>query len=204
MKELLFYTIGHSNHAFDMFIDLLKNHNIEVLADVRSSPFSQYNPQFNKVNLVGTLPREGIEYMFLGRELGARTDDPACYIDGKVQYSLLAARKESQDAITKLIKAATKKRLVIMCAEKDPLDCHRTILVSQALAELSHDIRHILADGTLETHDDALRRLMEITSISENDLFDEPEKRMKAALAKRESEIAFRHKSNMQHGVLSS
>jgi uncharacterized protein (DUF488 family) len=84
------YSIGHSNHAIDAFIALLKSNAITALADVRSAPYSRFSPQFNKNNLEASLQEYGIKYVFLGRELGARSDDPSCYENGKVQYAKLA------------------------------------------------------------------------------------------------------------------
>ena len=80
----LIYTIGHSTHTSEAFLELLRKHNVTAVADVRSAPFSRFNPQFNKDALQGTLGEHGIKYVFLGRELGARSDDPACYENGRV------------------------------------------------------------------------------------------------------------------------
>lgn len=80
------FTIGHSTHPQELFIDLLRRHGITALCDVRSSPFSRVNPQFNLDVLKKVLPERGTRYLFLGKELGARSDDPACYEGGKVQY----------------------------------------------------------------------------------------------------------------------
>ena len=192
MRGNVFFSIGHSTHSSEEFTSLLHQHHINAVADVRSSPFSRFNPQFNKNTLASTLKGEGIEYLFFGKELGARVDDPSCYIDGKVQYSRLAARQEFKDAITKLIKAAAENRIALMCAEKEPLDCHRTILVSQALASAGHEVNHIHADGTIETHGETLKRLMQMTGVPDDDLFQTTDELIQAALAKQEDKIAYR------------
>ena len=187
-----FLSIGHSTHPINRFVSLLHQHHVNLVADVRSAPFSRFNPQFNKNTLAGTLKSEGIEYLFFGKELGARVDDPSCYIDGKVQYSRLAARQEFKGAISRLVREAAEHRIALMCAEKEPLDCHRTILVSQALAGAGHEINHIHADGIIETHGETLKRLMQMTGVPEDDLFQTTDELIQAALAQQEDKIAYR------------
>ena len=192
MKSGGLYSIGHSNHAIDHFINLLQQHQVDLLVDVRSAPYSRFNPQYNKNNLAGSLKAAGIEYLFFGKELGARVEDPSCYIEGKVQYSRLAARQEFKDAITRLIRQATEQRLALMCAEKEPLDCHRTILVSPALSRLGHEVKHILADGSIEAHDQTLKRLMLLTGVPEDDMFMTEDEKIQTALSEQETKIAYR------------
>src|ERR1039458_1876101 len=88
MPEL--FTIGHSTHSWEKFLELLRQHHIEAVADVRSSPYSQYNPQFNRDSLQHALRDQDIAYVFLGEELGARRSEPECYVNGRVDYSLIA------------------------------------------------------------------------------------------------------------------
>ena len=131
MSEL--YTIGHSNHSTEKFIELLLKHEITAVCDVRSQPYSKFNPQFNRENIQKELKQSNIAYVFLGRELGPRSDDPACYIDGKVQYHLLAATDLFQQGLKRLLKGILSHRIAMMCAEKDPVMCHRMILVCRYL-----------------------------------------------------------------------
>ena len=196
MKDGGIFSIGHSTHSIDRFIDLLKKHHIDVVADVRSSPFSRFNPQFNKGNLVGALQDADIKYVFFGNELGARVDDPSCYAEGQVQYDRLAAREEFKQAISRLIEDSTDHRIALMCAEKEPLDCHRTILVSQAMfeGERKIEVSHIHANGTLECHSAALDRLMDMTGLSGQDFFTDDSEQLQEALAKQESKIAYKKK----------
>ncbi len=79
------YTIGHSTHTVDRFIELIRMHSIGVVCDVRSNPYSKFNPQYNRENIRRELKKDNISYVFLGRELGPRSDDPECYVDGNVQ-----------------------------------------------------------------------------------------------------------------------
>jgi uncharacterized protein (DUF488 family) len=161
----ILYTIGHSNHTIEKFVDLLKQHKIEVVADVRSAPYSRYCPQFNKDILAARLEAAGVGYMFLGKELGGRPDDPCCYENGRVNFQLVAERKEFREGLQRLLAEALKYRVAIMCAEKDPLDCHRTILVCRSLKGESIQIKHILGDGGIEDHCDTERRLIRVLKI---------------------------------------
>jgi uncharacterized protein (DUF488 family) len=160
-------TIGHSNHPLEHFIGLIEQHGINTLCDVRSVPYSRINPQFNRETLKAALLKEGITYVFLGQELGARAEDPSCYIHGKVQFDCLAGTALFQRGIDTLIETMRTCRLAIMCAEKDPLDCHRTILVSRRLAARGVAVGHILPDGAVETHAQAVARLLRQLHIPE-------------------------------------
>ena len=143
----MIYTIGHSNHSARRFIDLLQGAGIDCVADVRSTPFSRRNPQFSQKALMASLKDAGIEYWFLGDALGARPKDVDCYEGGKVSYARIAASPTFQEAIHALIDVSHAKRIALMCAEKEPLECHRTILVGRALEQRDTDLGHIHADG---------------------------------------------------------
>lgn len=173
-SKSILYTIGHSNHKTEDFISLLKQHGITCIADVRSAPYSRYCPQFNKDALAAALRAAGIEYVFLGKELGGRPDDPACYEDGCVDFKRIAERKEFRQGIEHLVASASKYRVAMMCAEKDPIQCHRAILVSRNLKKHNVQINHILADGNIEEHAEAERRLVEMLKI-EPTLFESTE-----------------------------
>lgn len=164
------FTIGHSNHSFETFAALLAAHNIEAVCDVRSMPASRRNPQFNQESLMARLRAAGISYVFFGEELGARSPCAHVYVDDKVQYRLLAREPGFQHALQRIRTGSLTLRLALMCAERDPLDCHRTILVCRALRGPDLDIRHILADGTLEGHAALEERLMQRLGIGP-DLF---------------------------------
>ncbi len=146
----MIWTIGHSNHAAVRFIALLQGAEIECVADVRSTPFSRRNPQFSQKALAASLKDAGIAYWFLGDALGARPKDPDCYEDGKVSYARIAATSAFQAAIQALIERGETERIALMCAEKEPLECHRAILVGRALALRGVTLSHIHADGRVE------------------------------------------------------
>lgn len=130
------YTIGHSNHEIETFINLLKSHNISAVCDVRSAPYSRYAPQFNYEAIREELRRKGIQYVYLGKELGPRSDDPDCYEDGKVEYGRLAQTDIFQEGLKRVNKGVQSFRVALMCAEKDPANCHRTILVADTFDQL--------------------------------------------------------------------
>jgi uncharacterized protein (DUF488 family) len=185
------YTVGHSNHSIEKFVGLLTANGITAVADVRSRPFSRRHPQFNKERLAAELARHGIEYVFLGKELGARSEDPSCYEQGKVQYSRLAATTAFRGGIQRVLAGAEKFRVALMCAEKEPLDCHRTLLVSRALETLGASVAHILADGSIEAQDKTLSRLIDLVGLSKQDLFQDRGDLIAAACRLREDKIAY-------------
>lgn len=185
------YTIGHSTHSIEAFLKLLRKHDVTAVADVRSAPFSRFNPQFNKDTLQSSLAVHGIKYVFLGRELGARSDDPACYEDGRVQYARLARTALFKAGLERVVEGASEYRIALMCAEKEPLECHRTLLVARALASQGAEIEHILADGNLESHESAMTRLLDIVGLPQLDLFSSREQLFEEAMARQEQRIAY-------------
>ncbi|WP_043341657.1 DUF488 domain-containing protein [Belnapia moabensis] len=188
-KSLL--TIGHSNHPLEMFLALLRQHGVTAVADVRSAPFSRFNPQYNKVELERGLKAEGIRYVFLGRELGARSDDPACYEGGRVRYARLACTEAFRQGIERLCRGALEHRIVCLCAEKEPLECHRTLLVARALEAEGVEVTHIHADGGLEPNTMAMERLLDVTGLPREDLFRSREELVAEALARQEEKVAY-------------
>jgi uncharacterized protein (DUF488 family) len=150
------------------------------------------NPQFNSGELKKLLPQYGIKYLLLGKELGARSDDPACYEGGKVQFDRLAHTDLFQHGLARIREGVSKGfRIALMCAEKEPLECHRTILVARHLTALDIDVQHILADGKLESHADALRRLSRMVGLPEEDMFRSPEELQVEAYRRQEERIAY-------------
>lgn len=190
MAEIV-YTVGHSTHSMKKLLDLLRRNEITAVADVRSQPYSRMNPQFNREPMRDALKSTGISYGFLGRELGARSEDRGCYVDGKVQYDRLAKTNLFQRGLARLIDGATRYRIALLCAEKDPLTCHRTILVVRHLVARGLRAAHILEDGRLEHHDDALSRLLKEVGVSERDFFKPRQELVDEAYTKRGSEIAY-------------
>lgn len=188
------YTIGHSTHSMGKVIELLTAHGVTAVADVRSHPYSRFNPQFNRENLRADLKTAGISYAFLGRELGARSEDRTCYVDGTVEYDLLARTGLFQQGLTRVAEGAKSNRVVLMCAEKDPLTCHRAILVCRHLLTRGIAAQHILEDGRLESHDEALTRLLAELGLAERDLFRSRDDLIVEAYDRRGQQIAYSEK----------
>lgn len=190
-RHVTVYTIGHSKHTLDEFAGLLKQHGVTALADVRSAPFSRFSPQFNKDALARELKARGIKYVFLGRELGARSDDRSCYENGRVQYARLARTELFRQGIERVRRGADEHRIALMCAEKEPLECHRTLLVARALDEQGVEVMHIHGDGRLESHRDAMERLLEVTGLPREDLFRSRAELIAEALKRQEDKVAY-------------
>jgi len=184
-------TIGHSTHSVESFLELLRANGVTALADVRSAPFSRFNPQFNKDALEHSLESHGIKYVFLGRELGARSEDPSCYVDGRVQYARLARTELFTSGLERVMQDAREHRIALMCAEKEPLECHRTLLVARALIERGVEVDHILADGSLEPHQNTMARLLDVVGLPHQDLFHTREQLIEEALTRQEERIAY-------------
>lgn len=189
------YTIGHSTHPIDKLIELLKQQSITAISDVRSRPYSRINPQFNREPLKQALRDENIQYVFLGDALGARSEDKRCYRNGQVQYDLLAETELFKRGIERVKEGARMYRVALMCAEKEPLECHRTILIARKLAEEGISIRHILGDGRVEEHDQTIERLITNLKLSQNDMFRSNDEVVREAYAIQGNAIAYREQS---------
>ena len=186
------FTVGHSNHTQAHLLALLAQHAIGVLCDVRSTPVSRFNPQFDREELQRALPPRGIRYLFLGKELGARSDDPACHENGRVRYERLALTEGFQRGLSRVRDGVGKGlRIALMRAEKEPLECHRTILIARQLAAAGIDVHHIHADGRLETHGAALRRLISLLGLPEHDLFHTREELEAEGYLRQEARISY-------------
>ena len=189
-REIL--TIGHSNHPFGDLAALLGQHRVAAVADVRSVPYSRRHPQFNRRALEGSLEEHGIRYRFLGAELGARSSDPSCYDEeGRVCFARLAQTDAFRRGIELVLQAAARERLALLCAERDPANCHRTVLVAPALVARGASVVHILADGRLESHGQVLDRLCRMTGLPPRDMFRTRTEQWNEALSRRTREIAY-------------
>jgi uncharacterized protein (DUF488 family) len=185
------YTIGHSNHPIERLIALLRQHGIQAVGDVRSTPYSRFNPQFRREPLAASLSDAGIRYVFLGEELGARSQDPSCYEGNRVSYAKLAQSDLFQRGLERLISGGREFRIAVLCAEKEPLDCHRTILVARELEHRSVPVTHILADGTLEPNAQTMARLVAEMNVAEPDLFRDERQRVEEAYDARAKKVAY-------------
>jgi uncharacterized protein (DUF488 family) len=191
-------TVGHSTHSAARLIELLRAHAVTALADVRSTPYSRRHPQFNRDRLRDVLEAGGIEYVFLGKELGARSEDDACYEKDQVQYERLARTPVFASGIDRLLEGSRRYRIAVMCAEHEPLDCHRTILVARHLVRAGARVSHILRDGSLEAHAITLGRLIRGLALDqphEADLFGHIAEAAEEAYERRGRRIAYRRAS---------
>ncbi|MFD5426826.1 DUF488 family protein [Streptomyces sp. NPDC127084] len=185
------FTVGHSTHSSSAFLSLLQKHGITAVADVRSMPVSRFTPQFNRYAVERALSDADIKYVFLGKELGARTEDLSCYVDGRVRYDLLARTSNFVSGITRLRNGSQSERIAVMCTEQEPLDCHRCVLVARALEGSGTAVEHIHGDGHVEDHGSAMRRLMANFGLDQEDLFRTSDERLQEALDRQEQRIAY-------------
>jgi uncharacterized protein (DUF488 family) len=187
-------TIGHSNHPAERFTALLKGAGVTALADVRSVPFSRRFPWFSSKALNERLPRHGITYLPFGEALGGRPRDPAFYCDGVADYEAMAERDEFRSALDGVVAEARRHRLCLMCAEREPLDCHRCLLIGRALAKRGLSLGHILGDGRIEPHAATEERLLAGSGSVAGDLFQDRSARLADAYRRRARAVAARMK----------
>jgi uncharacterized protein (DUF488 family) len=194
MPALDLFSIGHSNIAAERFIALLQDAKVNAVVDVRSVPSSRRFPWFAKKNLEARLTADGIAYMAMGDMLGGRPPDNRLYRDGIADYEAMAMEPQYQAGIDRLIDAAARSRVCLMCAEREPLDCHRCLLVARSLTERGFAVGHILHDGTIESHAETERRLLAWHG-RECDLFASGQRELiAAAYRQRARSVAFRQK----------
>jgi uncharacterized protein (DUF488 family) len=187
-------TIGHSNHPIGRFVDLLKSGGVEAVVDVRSTPYSRRFPQFGRERLAQSLSAAGILYRYEGAALGglparSRSGFASAKAGKPATYDEIAQRPEFKEALDRLVAGSADATLCLMCAEKEPLDCHRTVLVSRRLAERGAAIEHLLADGKHKLHAVLEEELLEAGEGGAPDLFTSAEdrsQRLARAYQKRE------------------
>jgi uncharacterized protein (DUF488 family) len=182
-------TIGHSNHKLARFVELIRGAGGETVVDVRSVPASQYAPHFNRGRLAEELPQAGIGYLFKGEELGGRPSEPSLYSGVLADYEKMAATPSFRGGVAAVLEESKRSPVVLMCAERDPLNCHRCLLVGRYLAEHGEAVDHILATGELETHEAAEGRLIELEKVG--GLFGSPEEQRAEAYRRRAQKTAF-------------
>src|ERR1700746_3721311 len=194
MTAIDLFTIGHSNQPVERFTALLRDAGIDAIADVRSVPASRFCPWFSAKRLAPLLASANIDYLFYGDELGGRPRDPSLYCDGIADYEAMARRPGFQTALDRLQAKAGRQHLCLMCSERDPLDCHRCLLVARALAARRVTVGHILHNGGIESHTATERRLLEAAG-EDGDLFvTGQDGRLAAAYRRRTRDVAYRLK----------
>lgn len=151
----IIYTIGHSSYETEYFLTLLKKYEINCVVDIRGMPYSKYVPQYNKEPIKKLLQSKGIYCIYMGTELGiiqSRKDllDSEGYLD----FDKMKKSSEFRTALSRILDGLEKGyTIAVMCTEKDPIDCHRSILICRELHSHGCEIRHIMPDGTIETQE---------------------------------------------------
>jgi len=161
MEANTLYSIGHGNRSAEELTSLLKEYGIQYLIDVRSSPFSKFNPHFNQNALKFSVEKEGVKYVFMGDVLGGRPEDKTCYDDeGKVDYEAIKTKDFFKQGIER-IKIAYEKniKVALMCSESKPQECHRSKLIGEALRDENISIQHIDEKGKLKTQNAVILEL---------------------------------------------
>ncbi|MEN0111441.1 MAG: DUF488 domain-containing protein [Planctomycetota bacterium] len=160
MTRRAILTVGYSTHAWEAFVALLRGGGVTAVADVRSHPTARL-PEYRRETLAARLRCEGIAYVFLGRELGARREERECYVDGRADYDRIARLPAFREGIARLERGAADGHVIaLMCAEREPLDCHRGVLISRVLTSEGWEVSHLLPDGSVEPHAETEQRLI--------------------------------------------
>jgi uncharacterized protein (DUF488 family) len=191
LEAMPVYTVGHSNHTIDQLVALLRRHSVGAVADVRSTPYSRWQPQFNREALRAALARHDVDYVFLGAELGGRGAESVRDDAGRTRYREIARTAAFRDGLRRVRDGSRRMSLALMCKECDPLECHRGILVSRALGSLGTAVVHIHANGRLERHADAEQRLLRTVQLHAQDLFRTEEQILTDAYERQEARIAY-------------
>jgi uncharacterized protein (DUF488 family) len=190
------FSIGHSNSPAERFVGMLRAAAVEAVADVRSTPASRRFPWFSDKKLAVRLEQEGMLYVAFGDALGGRPRDSALYRDGVADYEAMAKGSEFAAGLERLLAVASRHRLCLMCAEREPLDCHRCLLVARALAGRGLSVGHILHDGTIEPHAVTEERLLAGDRTGDDLFVTGQGERLAAAYRHRARAVAYRAPSS--------
>lgn len=185
------FSIGHSNHLIEVFVALLQGNEISAIADIRSVPTSKYAEHFNSAELASELHKNKIEYVYLGAELGGRPSAVDLFTDGIADYEKMAKASKFRKGIDRVIKGADRYRIALMCSERDPMDCHRFLLVARVLAEHGLIVKHILPGGGVLSQADMEEHLLSWAGAGENDFFLSRAERLNLAYRKRSTRVAY-------------
>ena len=171
------YTIGHSNHILERFVELVREAELAAVIDVRSAPVSSYAPQFNKIVLQNELPKHGLAYLYMGDELGGRPDGREFYdAAGHVLYGKLSRAFAFQQGIERLVDKSEQTMLAIMCSEENPAICHRHLLISRVLAAQAVPVVHLRGDSSSITYEQLVASTRAANpKLDQEDLFETSE-----------------------------
>lgn len=191
MTEREVYTIGHSNLSADEFCRRLSMIGATAVADVRSHPVSRWLPHFNREELRHLLKRNDVAYVFLGEELGGRPKLPSLYSKGIADYEAMARTMDFRRGLERVIEGSLTHRIVLMCSEHEPLDCHRCLLVGRALADAGKKVRHVTGPSSVEEHSSTEDRLLAYAGVAAGDLFLSHHERLALAYRERAMQVAY-------------
>jgi uncharacterized protein (DUF488 family) len=167
------FTIGYSGLEIDRFLEILKERCVDVLCDVRSVPYSRFRPDFSRRDLKRHLNRSGVKYAFFGDELGARPKERSVYVNGQAVHNLIAQKDFFRSGLARLKKGIADHNLALLCSEREPLECHRAILVCRHLPDVRDHIAHIHTDGHVEAHEEFENRLVASHNLTPLPLLDD-------------------------------
>ncbi|MHC8491715.1 DUF488 domain-containing protein [Thalassospira sp. SM2505] len=191
--DRIIFTVGYAGHDRVSLLALFKAHGITAVADIRTFRRSSYWTAFDADSFGPFLRENGIAYVFMGDVMGGKPQVPELYPGGQLDYDLMAKTPDFKTGIERLVAGAAKYRICLMCAEKDPLDCHRTLLIAPALKQAGFDLRH-LVEGRIETQSDTESRMVAINGGDVPDLFasaaNDPDADYKLALARQIRRVA--------------
>ncbi|WFS62302.1 DUF488 domain-containing protein [Pseudodesulfovibrio thermohalotolerans] len=191
------FTIGYTSFTdIDSFLQTLHKQKIKAVIDVRSSPYSKIHPEYNKENIKRTLNSHQIYYVFLGNECGARVDEKSCYVDGQVNFNCVSSLPKFKSGLERIYSGAKKFNVALMCAEKDPITCHRTILISKNLKQYCLPIMHLLDTEHVETHEELEQRLLKVYELNQSHFFKNQKELLEEAYEKQANKIAYRIDEN--------
>lgn len=184
------FTIGHSDLSYELFVKRLHQQNVSAIADVRSSPFSRRSPWFSAPELKRALKESQVAYVFLGAELGGRPATKSLYTRGVADYEAMSKTASFQAGIKRIVGGSERYRIALMCSERDPLHCHRCLLVGRALKRERFDVNHVLFDGSVEDQASSETRLLREEGLFDDFVVDR-EKRLDDAYRMRSKKVAF-------------
>lgn len=154
-NPLKIYTIGHSNHSLETFLNLLRELRIDILVDIRSNPKSEIVSHFNRQFLQNSLRMHGFKYLYLGKELGGKPKDKDYYdATGRVLYDRIAKTPTFVDGIERLLRGIKMFRVALLCSEENPANCHRRLLVGRVLRDHGVSLEHIRGDGRIQPEEE--------------------------------------------------
>ena len=172
-EDVTVYTLGHSRHALEGFVDLARRHDVSLIVDVRGQPYSRFNPQYNRERFKDALAENEIAYLWLGDRLSGRPKNPEFRgPDGKVLWDKLKQWPELHEGIADVLERAAGTRLALVCAEEDPMRCHRRFLLTPPLAERGARVLHIRGDGRIQSEDELRNAEESSTDGGQLSLFD--------------------------------